>query len=149
MNDTESIRRDIQSLITGQKLGVLCTYGQGQPYASLVAFAGTSDLKKLVFATPNTTRKFVNLVQHPQVSLLVNSSANQDADIHEASAVTVTGAAAELEKEGQPLLDLYLAKHPHLEEFVLAPTSALVAINVQNYYLVRRFQQVMRLEMIS
>jgi len=41
------------------------------------------------------------------------------------------------------LAKMYLAKHPHLKEFVTSPTCALVKIRVDVYYLVWRFQNVL------
>lgn len=150
MSDTEEfIRREIFELITRQKLGVLSTYGDGQPFASLVAIAGTDDLKTLIFATPKSTRKFENILMHPKVAVLVNSSTNQAADIHEAAAVTITGTAAEVIdiSNRKALTDIFVGKHPHLKSFVLLPDTALVCVRVDSYYLVKEFQNVMKLAM--
>ena len=144
---TESVRREVKALINGQKLAVLSTDCQGQPYASLLAFAGTADLRYLVFVTPRTTRKFANLSENPKVALLINSGTNTDADIHRAAAVTATGIAEVLSAdEGKAFLDLYLEKHPHLRTFALAPTTALVRVTVARFTLVKRFQNVTELE---
>ena len=141
-----SIERDVLALITGQLLAVLSTELHGQPYASLLAFAGTADLRHLVFATPRTTRKFANISENPRVALLINSATNSEADIHRAASVTAIGTAEVMEgEEREELLALYLKKHPHLKSFTLAPTTAVVRVSVTRYYLVKRFQTVMEL----
>jgi hypothetical protein len=129
---------------------VLATQQKGQPYASLVAFAATPDLKELLFATARSTRKFANLTQDSRVSLLVDSRSNRDADIHQAVAVTVIGTAVEVEEMDRGgCLGIYLGKHPHLEEFVKAPSCALIRVRVDSYNLVSRFQKVMELHVTS
>ena len=98
MNQLEQIKETLRDLLMSQQLAVLATHHDGQPYASLVAFVATADLKELLFATSRNTRKFANLTRDSRVSLLVDSRSNRDADIHEAVAVTVIGTAAEVEE---------------------------------------------------
>ena len=144
MENAENIQTQIKDLIVSQKLAVLSTQSKEQPYASLVAFAGTEDLKHLYFVTPKTTRKFANLLDNPQVALLINSSTNQTTDFHRAIAVTAIGRAEELSgTDRKKMLPFYLAKHPYLEEFANSPTSAFVQVTARSYYLVKNFQKVM------
>ena len=144
MEKAEDIQGLIGELFASQNLAVLATHSQKQPYASLVAFAATDDLKYLYFVTPKTTRKFANLVINPQVAVLINSGTNQTADFHRAISVTAVGEAEEIiAADREPLLSLYLAKHPHLAEFAQSPTSALVRVTVRSYYLVKNFQEVL------
>ena len=144
MKEKERIREILLKLCSSQKLGVLGTHQAGQPYGSLVAFAATSDLKNLVFATTRATRKFANLRSDPRVSVVMDNRSNRVADFRKAVAATVLGRAREVRgKEREKLAKMYLAKHPHLKEFVTSPTCALVKIRVEVYYLVWRFQNVL------
>ena len=68
MKEKEQIRRILLELFSSQRLAVLGTHQAGQPYGSLMAFASTSDLKNLVFATTRATRKFANLQPDSRVS---------------------------------------------------------------------------------
>jgi nitroimidazol reductase NimA-like FMN-containing flavoprotein (pyridoxamine 5'-phosphate oxidase superfamily) len=146
MQDGEKIRQGLVQLFESQKLAVLSTHHHGQPYASLIAFTASNDLKELFFATPRATRKYANLKADPRVALLIDSRSNQDSDIHQAIAVTAVGKAAEVtEEERREVLQLYLAKHPHLEEFAKSPSCALVRVTVATFYVVSRFQKVMEL----
>jgi hypothetical protein len=109
-----------------------------------VAFAATSDLKNLVFATTRATRKFANLQSDPRVFMALDNRSNRVADFRKAVAATALGRAREVRgKEREQLAKMYLAKHPHLKEFVTSPTCALVKIRVDVYYLVWRFQNVL------
>ena len=143
MNASPDVRSQLQELFANQCLAVLATDHNGQPYASLVAFAASADLRELFFATTRDTRKFANLQANSRVSLLIDNRANQVTDFSAAVAVTVLGSSAELTgPERRAGTALYLAKHPHLAEFVAAPSCALIRVRVQSFFLVSRFQNV-------
>ena len=143
MKEKEKIREILLELFSSQKLAVLGTHQRGQPYGSLVAFAATPDLKSIVFATTRATRKFANLQADSRVSMVLDNRSNRVVDFRKAVATTALGRAKEVRgKERKKLTRLYLAKHPHLKEFLSSPTCALVRIRVEVYYLVWRFQNV-------
>ncbi|WP_300460073.1 pyridoxamine 5'-phosphate oxidase family protein [Desulfobacula sp.] len=151
MNNKEKQAFDqIKTLLDSQSLGVLSTQKNDQPYASLVAFAATANLEQILFLTPNTTRKYDNLTNNAKVALLINNSLNQAADIYTAVAVTATGIAATVDGlEKQTLLELYLKKHPHLQVFSTAPSTALIRVTVDRYFMVSRFQNVIEVQVTS
>jgi hypothetical protein len=96
MQTRETVEHDIRQLLKNEQLAVLSTEQQGQPYASLVAFAVTAGLGNLVFCTPKTTRKFSNLANNPRAAMLINNCRNQASDINNAVSVTAVGKAAEV-----------------------------------------------------
>jgi len=146
MEADKKLRLSLEELFRSQNLAALSTHCDGQPYASLVAYYATEDLKHIYLVTPKTTRKYANLTADNRVAIMVNSSINQASDFHKAISVTAVGRAEIVEEsEKELILSLYLAKHPHLEEFVRAPTCALVRISVKTYYLVKNFQNVMEM----
>lgn len=146
MKDLDSIKDKLKNLFDSQLLAVLGTQGDGQPYTSLVAFTAGSDLKFLVFATTRSTRKYAYLTADSRVSMLIDNRSNQTNDFREATAVTALGRAKELiDAERENYLSLYLGKHPYLEDFVNSPSCALIKIEVDRYYVVSRFQNVMEI----
>jgi len=66
LDDGLRVRELLEGLFAGQRLAVLATQGEGQPYGSLVAFSAAPDLRRLVFATARSTRKYVNLRADPR-----------------------------------------------------------------------------------
>jgi len=134
----------LRALFASQRLAVLATREEdGQPYANLMAFAASDDLRTLLLVTGRATRKYDNLRAEPRVALLIDNRSHQASDIHEAAAVTVLGDAEEVSgEERERLLTTYVAKHPHLEAFASSPSCALFQVRVRSYYLVRRFQEV-------
>ncbi len=143
-------KKDLKKLLDSQPLAVLATQGEGQPYASLVAFVPSDDLKSLYFATTRSTRKYANLAADSRVALLVDNRSNNASDFRWAMAATATGKAGEVDPgERAKALDLYLAKHPHLRDFVSAPTCAFCEIRVQTFIIVTRFQNVVEVHISS
>jgi nitroimidazol reductase NimA-like FMN-containing flavoprotein (pyridoxamine 5'-phosphate oxidase superfamily) len=139
-------RERLKALLESQRLAVLATHREGQPYGSLVSFVATEDMKQVLFATTRSTRKYENLTADARVALLIDNRSNQDSDIHEATAVTATGRAEEIEgSDKKRFLRLYLERHPYLRDFVNSPTCALLRVRVETYYLVNRFQEVTEL----
>ena len=133
----------LNDLLQQQLHAVLATADQAGPYASLVAFAASPDLRQLVFATGRAARKFRNLAASGTAALLIDNRANTLADVNEATAVTVLGRTAEVAGEERDRLQrLLLDRHPGLAGFVQAPDTALVAVTVERYLLVDRFQRV-------
>lgn len=147
MSDQDT-RKTLAALFRRQRFAVLATARAGEPYANLVAFAATPDLRELLFITPRATRKYENLLREPRVALLVDSRANRAADVRAAVAVTALGRAAEATGPARDAwLALYLKRHPGLRTFAAAPTSTLFRVRVERYVLVDHFQHVVCLEL--
>ena len=148
MISNDQFRIQLGQLFGSQNLAALSTHNDGQPYASLVAFHASEDLRHLYFVTPTTTRKFANLTADNRVAVLVNSSINQASDFHRAVSVTAVGKAKVIAGADKDLiLEEYLSKHPHLDEFVRSPSCALVKVTVHSYYMVKNFQNVTELHL--
>jgi heme iron utilization protein len=136
----------LRTLLKKQPLAVVATQQGGHPYTSLVAFAASEDLRRIVFVTRRATTKYRNLSEAPYVSLLIDSRTHSVEDFTAGAAVTVLGRVAEIgDKHGSALLEGFLRKHPHLESFALAPSTALCGVEVETYVLVTRFQHVVKM----
>ena len=137
----DPIAETLRQLLCTQRFAVLSTDWQGAPYASLVAFAATEDLREMVFATLRHTRKYENLLANRRAAMLVDNRSNEAADYGESVAATALGLVVELQGlERERLLALYLAKHPHLGTFATAADCALFQVAVGEY-VVSRFSQ--------
>ncbi|KPK75729.1 MAG: hypothetical protein AMJ79_09970 [Phycisphaerae bacterium SM23_30] len=146
MKKKTNLKQQLRKLFKTQALAVLSTHNQGQPYGSLVAFAGTEDLKEIVFATLRATRKYANIISDKRVALLIDNRSNKTADFRKAAAATAVGSVKEIPKrKNSRLLKIYLKKHPPLRKFVELPNCALLCVVVKSYFVVNRFQQVMEL----
>ena len=139
---------DIRDILDAQRFGVLATHAVGQPYASLVAFAAAEHLRRILFCTPRATRKYANLSCDPRAAMLFHTGRNAEDDCTEAMAVTATGRVVEVPGERREAdVGLFAARHAGLADFVGDRQNALMALEVSEYHLVRRFQDVVRVRM--
>ncbi len=141
------LERQIRELFATQHLGVLATHDAGQPYASLVTFAATQDLRHVFFATARATRKYRYLSRDSRAAFLIDSRRHSPSDISDAIAVTATGRVRELEGgELARAREALVARQPHLEGFYQLPSCAVMALDVGRYIKVGRFQEVAELD---
>jgi nitroimidazol reductase NimA-like FMN-containing flavoprotein (pyridoxamine 5'-phosphate oxidase superfamily) len=125
--------RLLKKIIGGQYFAVLNSVGDGRPYSNLIAFAIARDLKSLVFVTARDTRKYRNIKEHSDISILIDNRTNQSSDIKNAQAITVTGTAREVTENKDVLQTLFLERHPGLKQFVFTPDNAVMLVAIQEY----------------
>lgn len=144
MNTDQGIQAALRNLFQSQRYAVLATDDNGQPFASLMAFAATEDLRQIVILTERNRRKFANLAANPRVALLIDDRENKGSDTQNSVAATAIGEAQEAgSAAGAALLQLFLARHPYLADFAAAPSCAVVTVKITSYLLVSRFEQVL------
>lgn len=123
----------LREVVSTQYFAVLNTIGQGLPYSNLVSFAATDDLRSLVFVTGRNTRKYRNIQDNHNVSLLIDNRTNKPSDTSRATAIAVVGTAREDVDDKSLLRDVFLARHPQLRHFVEAPDNAVMLVTVREY----------------
>jgi hypothetical protein len=121
-----SLEEKLGKLLSSQKLGVLATQQKKNPYTSLVAFACSDDMRRIVFATPKTTRKFANIISNSNVSFFIDNRSNKAVDFRKAIGVTALGSA---------------------RQFLSSPSCAFICIDVKSLYVVERFQNVLEMHL--
>jgi nitroimidazol reductase NimA-like FMN-containing flavoprotein (pyridoxamine 5'-phosphate oxidase superfamily) len=143
MSTDVDIQPVLRDLFLTQRYAVLASDDRGQPFASLMAFSASEDLRHIIVLTDRATRKFCNLKANPRVALLIDDRENKGSDTQESVAVTAVGEAREMQtEEGAPLLELFLARHPYLADFAASPGCAIIRVKIKSYLLVSRFQKV-------
>jgi hypothetical protein len=115
---------------------------QGIPYASLVAYYSTEDLKNLIFATSKKTNKFQNLMKNSNTSFLIDNRENNPSDFNNAITITAFGKAEEIIENLDYFRDLLIKKYPSLRDFIYSSDCALLRINIEKYQFVSNFQNV-------
>lgn len=134
---------EFRDIYTTQNLAALATQDEGQPHCSLVAFAVTSDLRQLFFATKRDTHKYACITADSRVSLLIDDRKNQASDFGATTAITLHGHADELsEAEKKPFVQIYIQKHPHLKDFVTSPACAFFRVIIEKVRWVHNFAEV-------
>ncbi|MFO7951293.1 MAG: pyridoxamine 5'-phosphate oxidase family protein [Bacillota bacterium] len=145
-SDQEKIKTEIRTLCFEQPFAVLATQDQDQPYANLISFAVSEDLRHLVFSTPTRTRKYKLISRNNKVSFLIDNRAQQPESINQIRAVTINGEARILEdpQEIKYWSGLLVKRHRYLEKFINAPFSSQILVDIEDIIYVRRFQEVYR-----
>jgi nitroimidazol reductase NimA-like FMN-containing flavoprotein (pyridoxamine 5'-phosphate oxidase superfamily) len=135
------MRRRLRAPFDSQRYAVLATDDCGQPSTSLMAFAVTDDLRRLVVLSDRNTRKFSNPAANRRVALLVDYRGNKAKDTQESIAVTALGRAFEADADkGDAMGPLFLARHPGFADFAATPACAEVRVEVSAYLLVEQFE---------
>jgi heme iron utilization protein len=143
MNERKDVMLSLKRLMKSRKYAVLATDDQGQPYASLMAFAAMHDGKSVVLAMKRDTRKYRNIRLNGRVALLVDDRENKGSDTQQAVAATVLGEARETEgEERRSLTEVFLLEHPQLRELVESPSSAVVLVTGNMFQVVTRLEDV-------
>jgi len=123
----------LREVIGTQYFAVLNSLGDGLPYSNLVSFAISEDLRSLVFVTDRNTRKYRNIQENKNISLLIDNRTNQPSDVSQAIAITVIGTACEETENRSSLQTVFLTRHPHLQQFVDNPNNAMILVTVSEY----------------
>jgi uncharacterized pyridoxamine 5'-phosphate oxidase family protein len=123
----------LEEVLRTQYFAVLNTLGEGLPYSNLVSFAVTEDLRSLVFITNRNTRKYKNIQENGNISLLIDNRTNQPSDVSQAIAITAIGTACEEMENKSSLQNIFLARHPQLRQFVDAPNNAIMLVTIREY----------------
>jgi len=143
-SEQNNIADEIKYILEIESFAVLSTQGEGQPYSSLISYAYSEDLKKIIFATPSDTRKFNLISKSDKVSVLVDTRSTNPASINEINAITITGQA-KIIKDKEELnfyTNLLVSEHPYLDSFVKAPNTEIIVVDVFQYIFVKKFQEV-------
>jgi uncharacterized pyridoxamine 5'-phosphate oxidase family protein len=123
----------LREIVSTQYFAVLNTIGHGLPYSNLVSFAATDDLRSLVFVTGRNTRKYRNVQDNHNISLLIDNRTNKPSDTSQAIAIAAIGIAREEIDNKSLLRDIFLARHPQLRHFVEAPDNAIMLVTIRKY----------------
>lgn len=142
--EATALEDDIRILCENQPFAVLATQGKGITNASLISFAVSRDLKNIVFATPIHTEKFDLIAAEENVSILVDDRSLQQDRINQISALTVIGKGKILSDKNDVIKwgGLLMEKHVNLKDFLKAPTTSVILIEVVRYFYVKKFQEV-------
>jgi uncharacterized pyridoxamine 5'-phosphate oxidase family protein len=123
----------LKEVIGTQYFAVLNSLGDGLPYSNLVSFAISEDLRSLVFVTDRNTRKYRNIQENENISLLIDNRTNQPSDVSQAIAIAVIGSAREETENRSSLQTVFLTRHPHLQQFVSNSNNAMILVTVSEY----------------
>ncbi|MBN2403523.1 MAG: pyridoxamine 5'-phosphate oxidase family protein [Spirochaetes bacterium] len=130
----KNTREIISGLLNSQITGVLATNKDDQPYGSLVAFSFSDDFKKIFFATLSNTTKYKNLLENPQVSIVIDSRRNDPGDFSGSIAISALGRSRELTGDLKvKMIQIHSNRLPGLSNFLKMDFIAIFEIEVNKY----------------
>jgi general stress protein 26 len=129
----------IKELLKQQKYAVIATQKDNVPYTNLVAFASTDGVGSLFFATRRDTTKFLNMLNNPCVSILIDNRKNLPSDIKDATAVSAEAVAKDVKKKKEKIKKMLKDKHPELSGFLNEPDCELFELEIKKYFFVDNF----------
>jgi nitroimidazol reductase NimA-like FMN-containing flavoprotein (pyridoxamine 5'-phosphate oxidase superfamily) len=140
---TAAIPEKLKDFNAKEFFAVLATNNAGIPYTSLISYALTPDLQMVIFVTPKGTAKYRNILRSSQVALLIDNRSKSANSLMKTEAITIMGTAKPVRKgtTWEKLAEVFLKKHPGLEEFLTAPTTALIAVEIVRCIHVGHFQE--------
>lgn len=133
-------------MLSFQKIAVLGTSKNGEPYSCLIAFAITDDLKEMVFATMRQRLKYANIMANPRVTLIIDNRDVKASDFNDTTSITMVGTAWDVKGDGRTqYASLLLKRHPTLNALVNSPNCAIVRVEIDKIYIVSEFESVVKL----
>lgn len=140
--ENNSSKMILYDILESQKFAVIATNYCNEPYTNLVAFVCTNDMKNIIFSTSKKSKKYHNLKNNSNVSLLIDNRDNESSDIQNAVAITAIGSAKEITDCDKDIKKHYLKKHGYLFDFVNSKDSVFIDIAIDNYIVVNHFQNI-------
>ncbi len=140
------VRERIIRVLKGQKIAVLGTSKNDEPYSCLVSFAFAEKLDKLFFATMRQRLKYQNMMANPRVTLIIDDRDVYDSSFNETTSITAVGSAVDTTGDDrEKYTSLLLERHPSLTDFVNSPDCAIICVDIDSYYVVSEFESVVRI----
>ncbi len=128
----------IRTLIHEKDTCVLATCEGGLPHTSLMAYVASEDAFNFYFLSRMNTRKVRNLRSNPEVSLLIDTRDEHQADLrHKSMALTVTGTYSP-PRDRAELLELkkmFVSRHPPLAEFADYGDTTVLKVKARSFLL--------------
>jgi nitroimidazol reductase NimA-like FMN-containing flavoprotein (pyridoxamine 5'-phosphate oxidase superfamily) len=128
----------MKALVREKDICVLATVSGTKPHCSLMAYATDDNGLKIYMVTHRHTTKYQNLMENPNVSLLIDTrEEHPGAERPHGKALTVSGtfdpiAGGENRRRIHARL---LEKHPHLSAFMNDPDAEPFCIKVTSFLL--------------
>ena len=124
-----------------QRYAVIATNNENIPYTNIVAFATSEGFGNILFATRKDTTKYLNLLNNPCVSILIDNRKNLTSDIKNARAVSAEAEVKGIKENKEKYKELLRKKHPELAGFLNEPNCELFMLEVKKYFYVDNFDK--------
>ncbi len=129
------MHKKIRDLIQAKDTCVLATVSGNIPHCSLMAYLPGEECREIYMITQKKTKKYENLTQNPQVSLLMDTREKDHGPRrNQAKALTLNGQFQRITDEGQKnsIRSRFLKKHAHLKKLINHPDAEIFYVRVSS-----------------
>ena len=114
---------------------VLSTSKNNLPNSSLMLYLSDEEGKTLYMVTRRGSLKHANVIENPEVSLLIDTRENIQMSYSSVRALTAYGEAAIIEdkEEEKKLLTLLTEKHPGLSFFKAMEDACIIQVAIKKF----------------
>jgi len=131
---------EIMAMIMNHDTCVLATTAGSEPHCSLMSYAAADDGREIYLVSHKNTKKSKNININKNVSILIDTR-NEVRKEHRSrtKALTISGVVEKV-KEAEKIKAIkarLLARHPHLEEFIVHPEAEILVFRARNYQLLQ------------
>ena len=125
----------MESLVRQQRFGVLATSAGDRPHCSLMAYVTDAACRQIYMVTHAGSRKFRNLMQNPNVSLLVDT--RDDNSGENVQALTIEGVCTTIgdESKARAATEKLLSTHPQIAQFLADTDAELLCMRIDSFLL--------------
>ncbi len=138
--------KKIKSISEQIRFAVLATDSNGCPYTNLIGFLLSQDLKSLYFFISKNSRKYENILNNPNICILMDNRDKYKDKTFLITAITAIGRASIVGDPPKSILEKYLEKNIELKQFTESTSNVLVKVNITEYIVVNRFQEIINVE---
>jgi nitroimidazol reductase NimA-like FMN-containing flavoprotein (pyridoxamine 5'-phosphate oxidase superfamily) len=128
----------MQAIVKANDLCVLATVSEGRPHCSLMSYISDEEGREIYLVSHKQTRKYVNLMENPTVSLLIDTREKEKGQRRiYIKALTVSGEFQTINDPGKKGLIRaeFLKRHSHLTDFLSDPGAEIFSIKIRSFQL--------------
>ena len=126
----------INALLMRKSSCVLATTDGNTPHCSLMAYITSEAADRLYLVTPMNTKKYRNIKDHPDVSLLIDTRGEQVRENTQALTVAGTCHVLDADEEIDRIKAAFNRQHPHLRDFIRKRGVAFVCVEFDSFLFV-------------
>jgi len=128
----------MKDIVKANDLCVLATVSEGRPHCSLMSYISGEEGREIYLISHKQTRKYLNLMENPNVSLLIDTREEKKAQRRiYIKALTVSGEFQTINDPGKKDLirAKFLKRHSHLTDFLSDPGAEIFSIKIISFQL--------------
>lgn len=130
-DNIRNLLNSVETMIRKHDTCVLATAGISEPHCSLMSYVPGPECRQIYMATLSNTKKFENLVENGNVSILFDNRADRTEPV---MALTAAGTFERLSPEdGAAVKKLLLDRHPKLNELLNDPHAEVFSVRFRSF----------------